>query len=84
MKAGSETQLGKWGNSLAVRIPKTVAESARLAEGDPLRVSLGRDGAIVIKPTRRKHSLRELVGRITAKNRHGNTEWGAPVGKETW
>lgn len=84
MKTGSETQLGKWGHSLAVRIPKAVAESARLAEGDPLSVSLGRDGAIVIKPTRRRHSLRELVGRITAKNRHGKTAWGGPVGKEKW
>lgn len=84
MKTGSETQLGKWGHSLAVRIPKTVAENARLAEGDRLTVSLGRDGAIVIKPARRRHSLDELVGRITAKNRHGETDWGGPTGKETW
>jgi antitoxin MazE len=84
MKIGSETQLGKWGHSLAVRIPKTVAESARLAEGDRVTVSPGRDGAIVIKPARRRHSLGELVGRITARNRHGEIEWGGPVGKETW
>ena len=84
MKAGSETQLGKWGHSLAVRIPKPVAESARLAEGDRLTVSLGRDGAIVIKPARRKHSLGELVARITPKNRHDETQWGGPVGKESW
>ncbi len=84
MKTGSETQLGKWGHSLAVRIPKTVAESARLAEGDRLTVSLGHDGAIVIKPARRRHNLGELLGRITAKNRHSETDWGGPVGKETW
>ncbi|HET7214129.1 MAG TPA: AbrB/MazE/SpoVT family DNA-binding domain-containing protein [Terriglobia bacterium] len=84
MKTGSETQLGKWGHSLAVRIPKTVAENARLEEGDRLTVSLGRDGTIVIKPARRMHSLGELVGRITPRNRHGEIEWGGPVGKETW
>ena len=63
---------------------RTVAESARLTEGDRLTVSLGRDGAIVIKHARRRHSLGELVGRITPKNRHSETEWGESVGKETW
>ena len=84
MKAGSETRLRKWGHSLAVRIPKPLAESARLEEGERLTVSLGRDGAIVIRPARRKHSLGELVARITSKNRHDETEWGEPVGKESW
>ncbi len=55
-----------------------MAESARLAEGDRLSVSLGRDGAIVIKPARRRHSLGELVARITPKNRHDETDWGWP------
>jgi antitoxin MazE len=84
METGSETQLRKWGHSLAVRIPKPVVESARLEEGDHLTVSLGRDGAIVIKPARRKRRLGELVARITPKNRHDETEWGGPVGKESW
>lgn len=84
MSAETKTQLAKWGHSLAVRIPKPVAESARLQEGDQLTVGLGRDGAVVIKPARRKYTLKELVGGITRENRHEETDWGEAVGKETW
>lgn len=78
------TQIGKWGNSLAVRIPKSVAEDARLREGEPVTVMVPAEGGLVIKPSRRKRQLRQLVARITAKNRHKETGWGKPVGKELW
>ena len=78
------TQLAKWGNSLALRIPKTLAEGAQLKEGDPVRVSVASGGSLVIKPARRKYSLRRLVAKITAKNRHEETGWGKPAGKEVW
>src|SRR2546425_8422603 len=68
-----KTQLSKWGHSLAVRIPKAVVESARLREGDPLTVE-SRNGAILIRPERR-YSLDDLVSKITAKNRHEETDW---------
>ncbi len=77
-----KTQLSKWGHSLAVRIPKAVVESARLREGDPLTVE-SRNGAILIRPERR-YSLDDLVSKITAKNRHEETDWAPPVGKEIW
>ncbi len=77
-----KTQLSKWGHSLAVRIPKAVVESARLREGDPLTVE-SRNGAILIRPERR-YSLDDLVSKITAKNRHEETDWASPVGKEIW
>ncbi|MGH9354170.1 MAG: AbrB/MazE/SpoVT family DNA-binding domain-containing protein [Terriglobia bacterium] len=78
------TQLSKWGNSLAVRIPKAVAEDAQLHEGEPVTVTVARKGGLVIKPARRKHQLRQLVARITAKNRHQETDWGKRTGKELW
>ncbi len=78
------TQLAKWGNSLAVRIPKSVADTAQLREGDPVEVGVGRGGMLVVKRARRKYRLPALVSRITAKNRHQETEWGEPVGKELW
>lgn len=36
-------QVGKWGNSLAVRIPASVAEALRLREGDEVRIEVGTD-----------------------------------------
>lgn len=76
------TQLAKWGNSLAVRIPKAVAEDAQLREGEPVTVTVARQGGLMIKRAGRKYRLSELVTRITAKNRHRETAWGEPQGKE--
>jgi antitoxin MazE len=79
-----ETQVSKWGNSLAVRIPRGIAIEARLAEGDRLTLDLATDGSIVLRSARRRYQLRQLVQRITAKNRHSETDWGTPAGRESW
>jgi antitoxin MazE len=84
MRVAHKGQLAKWGNSLAVRLPRQIVETARLREGDPLNLSVGKDGAVVMRPTRRKYRLEELVSGITARNRHDETDWGEPVGKELW
>ncbi len=78
------THIAKWGNSLAVRIPKGIAEHAALHEGDTLEVSVTEDGALVLRPARRQYSLEELVSGITPENRHLETDWGLPVGGEAW
>jgi antitoxin MazE len=78
------TQLAKWGHSLAVRIPKSAVSSARLREGDRLSVTVEQEGVLVIRSTRRKYGLKELVSGITKQNRHGEIGWGRPAGKEVW
>ena len=80
----NDTQVSKWGNSLAVRIPRAIVNDAGLAEGDRLSLDLTADGAIVLRSSRRKYSLDELVAGITKKNHHRETEWGAAQGKESW
>ena len=70
MRSGSECTISKWGNSLAVRIPLAIAKQAGLGEGDCVKMTLERDGAIVLRPAGRKYDLSELVARITIKNRH--------------
>ena len=50
----TDTQVSKWGNSLAVRIPRGIAKDARLAEEDRLTPDLTSDGSIVLRSTRRK------------------------------
>jgi antitoxin MazE len=79
-----ETTVSKWGNSLAVRIPQAIAKQAHLNEGDSLALSLDRDGSIVLRSTRRKYELSELVSAITPRNRHRETDWGKPQGEESW
>jgi antitoxin MazE len=77
------TQISKWGHSLGVRIPKSVAREARLDEGDTVEVS-AHEGIIVVRPARTRYSLDELIGRITPRNRHRETDWGQAVGTELW
>ncbi len=84
MSETTKTQLAKWGNSLAVRIPKSVVGTARLREGDEVTLAVSKGGAIVMRPARRKYRLDELVSKITARNRHDETDWGPQVGKEAW
>lgn len=80
----NQTQLAKWGNSLAVRIPRAIVDEAGLAEGDRLSADVAGDGSIVLRGRRRKYSLDQLVAGIKSSNRHSETGWGAPRGKETW
>ncbi len=77
-------KISKWGNSLAVRIPRGIAKEAGIGEGDSLALALQRDGSIVLRPAQRRYRLQDLVSRITPRNRHRETDWGAPVGRESW
>jgi len=69
------TQIAKWGNSLGLRLPKSVAEQAQIQDGDHIDVSV-RNGAIVIRPSRPAYSLDALVAKITPRNRHRESDWG--------
>ena len=79
-----KTTAQKWGNSLAIRVPKSVALQVGLKEQDDLEIEV-QDGNVVLKPhVRRVYRLEDLVKQITAKNVHGETDTGTPVGRETW
>jgi antitoxin MazE len=75
--------IAKWGNSLALRLPKHVAEELSLKSGSQVELDI-EDGSLVAKPVTKRPRLSELVKRITPKNRHAATEWGGPVGNEVW
>jgi antitoxin MazE len=77
------TQVGKWGDSLAVRIPNAYAKDLGLQEGMDLDVSLV-DGGLLLRPRQERYTLEELVAQITPENVHGDTDWGPPVGRESW
>ncbi len=74
----------KWGNSLAIRVPKSVAQQVGLQEQDDLDIEV-QDGNVVLKPNlRRVYRLEDLVKLITRKNVHGEVETGTSVGREVW
>ena len=76
-----KAQVVKWGNSLAVRIPKTVAEEARMQEGDSIVIEAKR-GRVELRRAEKVPTLEELVAQITLKNRYEETTWGPDRGKE--
>lgn len=79
----TSTQVARWGNSLGLRLPKAVATEARIGEGDTVDISV-KDGAIIVRPAQPTYTLRELVSKITPRNRHGETDWGKAEGNEQW
>lgn len=78
-----KTQVARWGNSLAVRIPANLARECDLTEGAAVDVSVSR-GRLLVAAARPQYTLEQLVRGITPDNRHEETDWGAPVGKEVW
>jgi len=76
-----EAQVVKWGNSLAVRIPKGVADEARMKEGDAVVIRAAR-GRIELRSAEKIPTLEKLVAQITPDNRHSETDWGRHVGRE--
>jgi antitoxin MazE len=74
----------KWGNSLALRIPKAFARDAQL-ENDSLVEITFVEGRIIVTPVKAPTwTLDELLAGITKKNIHHEVDTGSAVGKEVW
>ena len=74
--------LKKWGNSLALRIPKDIATTLDIEQETMMELDIV-DGTLVLKPT--KHNLLEtLVSKIDSKNLHREVSMGESVGNEEW
>jgi antitoxin MazE len=77
-----KARIQKWGNSLALRIPKTFASEAGLEADSPVEISV-EEGRLVIAPVK-PITLDELLARVTKENLHGEIQTGPAVGKEAW
>ena len=79
-----KTRVQKWGNSLALRIPKSFATEVGLQKETAVEVSLT-DGKLVITPlSQPKPTLKQLLAKITKDNLHSEVDTGPAVGNETW
>jgi len=77
-------QVQKWGNSLALRIPRSLAAETRIEQGSEVELSLVK-GKLVIAPVSQEAlSLAELLAGVTAENIHGEVDTGGARGKEAW
>ena len=79
-----KTKMQKWGNSLALRIPKSFATEVGLQEESEVDVSL-KSGNLVVRPLEKPGlTLKTLLVQITDKNKHGEADTGSAVGREAW
>jgi antitoxin MazE len=74
----------KWGNSLAVRIPKPLAEDAEVKEGTVLNLAVSQGKVVATPVHKKKFSLKQLLSKVHRKNLHAEIESGSPVGRESW
>lgn len=78
----------KWGNSLAVRVPKAFAQEIGASVGKTANMEV-REGKLVVEIAKakrrgRRYTLEQLVAGITPENRHDALEWEPAVGNEAW
>ena len=79
-----KTRVQKWGNSLALRIPRSFAQEVGLQNQTPVEVALA-DGKLVISPvTSQDLTLEQLLAGVTEENLHREVGTGSPRGDEAW
>lgn len=78
------TKVGRWGNSLAVRIPKDLAEEARLEVDTEVELSVEGDRLLVEPTAPGRWSLPDLLVLVTKENLHHELDFGPSVGREVW
>jgi antitoxin MazE len=76
-----QAQVLKWGNSLAVRIPKPVAEDVQFQAGDALEIVV-LEGIVQLHRISKLPTLAQVVAQITPENRYAEVSLGAEIGKE--
>lgn len=73
----------KWGNSLAVRLPKAAIQQAAFGPDQRVRLTATRDRIVIERAQGVDYDLDDLVGGITRANLHGEVDFGPAVGRET-
>jgi len=77
-------QVQKWGNSLALRIPKTYAKETNVRQGSAVELTLV-EGKLVVTPIEKSsYKLKNLMAHVHKDNIHGEQDFGPKVGSEIW
>lgn len=77
------SRVQKWGNSLALRIPSSLAEATDLAEGSEVELEV-RKGKLIVERADQKFTLDGLLSGVSSANLHEEVSSGERKGKETW
>jgi len=79
-----KTKISRWGNSLALRLPKKLATSHNIFQDSNVEIIEQKDG-LLLRPLRRKsYDLNELLNGVTKENLHEEVSTGSSRGQESW
>jgi antitoxin MazE len=77
------TAIARWGNSLAIRLPKSAVERSNLHEGDAVEIDVDDRGQLIVRPARERFTIEQLIVGMTPEDRH--EEWlPDAIGREVW
>jgi len=79
-------QVGKWGNSLAIRIPGGIAKDAGIKDGTDLELQVV-EGSIMLRPaapSTPQFTLQALLNQVSPDALHEEVAWGPSEGHEAW
>ena len=79
-----ETVIKKWGNSLALRIPKPLADEVGLGEDSAVDLLLEEGKLVIVPVVAPRYALESLLADVTVENLHDEVDTGVAVGGEAW
>lgn len=77
-------KIKKWGNSLAIRIPKPFAAEIGLEEDSPVELAVTNDQLVIIPRQEEPVELEAMLKQITEENKHDEVKTGPALGREAW
>ncbi len=79
-----KARIQKWGNSLALRIPKAFAAETNIKQNSLVEISLVDGKLVVSHASEAAYTLEALLAGVTEENLHSEIDFGSPVGVEIW
>lgn len=79
-----KTEIQRWGNSLAIRIPRAFAQETHLENGSAVNLSLEAGNLVIAPIPKKKYALGDLISQISGANTHSAIDTGAAAGSEVW
>ncbi len=78
---GAQSRVSRWGTSLAVRIPKSIAQQLGVREGSTVEMDARGDHVVLRK---KSYDLEGLLAEVTDDNLHPEHSSSSPQGEEEW
>jgi antitoxin MazE len=79
-----KTVIKKWGNSLALRIPKPLADEVGLEEDSAVDLLLEEGKLVIVPAVAPRYTLDSLLADVTVENLHDEVDTGVAMGGEAW